>query len=285
VSSVIIVDNGSTDAELRMLDGLVSGPTMELIVNSENVGVARALNIGVGRAVELGFALALLLDQDSLAAQDMVATLLRIYEDFPDRDRLAVVGSNFFDPSGRVPKAADGKLHGGQWKEAESVITSGSLLPLAAYAVIGPFRDELFIDYVDTDYCLRARAMGYRVVISSKQLMSHAIGSPVLHQWLWLKKWATNHSADRRYYIARNDTVMLREYGNYRAGLWAVKSFSRCMRQCKRVMLYERMKGSKILAVVQGWWDGVWGNMGPRRRRTSSTSPTRASSSRQMLGE
>jgi rhamnosyltransferase len=285
VNSVIIVDNGSTDAELRMLDGLVSGPTMELIVNSENLGVARALNIGVGRAAELGFALALLLDQDSMAAQDMVETLLRIYEDFPDRDRLAVVGSNFFDPSGRFPKAADGELHGKQWEEAVSVITSGSLLPLAAYSVIGQFRDELFIDYVDTDYCLRARAMGYRVVISSKQLMSHAIGSPVLHHWLWLKKWATNHSADRRYYIARNDTVMLREYGNYRAGLWAVKSFSRCVRQCKRVMLYERMKGSKIFAVVQGWWDGVRGNMGPRRRQASSTSPTRASSSRQMLGE
>jgi rhamnosyltransferase len=270
VSSVIIVDNGSTDAELRMLDDLVSGATMELIANSENLGVARALNIGVGRAAELGFGFALLLDQDSLAADDMVATLCGLYADFPERERLAVVGSNFFDPNGPFPKADGGGLHGERWDEAESVITSGSLLPLAAYAVIGPFRDEFFIDYVDIDYCLRARALGYRVIISRKQLMSHAIGSPVLHRWLWLKKWTTNHSADRRYYIARNDTVMLREYGNYQAGLWAVKSFFRCVRQCKRIVLYEKKKGSKMFAVAEGWWDGVRGNLGPRWRRTVS---------------
>jgi rhamnosyltransferase len=285
VSSVVIVDNGSTEAELRMLGGLIRGAGMELIANSENLGIARALNIGVARAVERGFAWALLLDQDSLAAEDMVETLLCIYADFPDPERLAVVGSNFFDPDGPVHQTVAGALHGEGWEEAESVITSGSLLPLAAYALIGPFREELFIDYVDTDYSLRARAMGFRVITSRKQLMSHAIGAPVLHQWLWLKKWTTNHSADRRYYIARNDTVMLREYGNYRAGMWAVKSFFRRMRQFKRIMLYEKKKGSKMLAVAEGWWDGVRGRLGPRRRRSSSMSAVRGPSTRQVIGE
>ena len=54
--------------------------------------------------------------------------------------------------------------------------------------------------------------------------MSHAIGAYSQHSWLGMNKWTTNHSPDRRYYIARNDTVMLREYGNYVFGLWALKS-------------------------------------------------------------
>jgi rhamnosyltransferase len=258
VSWVVIVDNGSTDAELRMLGDLVTDARVELIINGENLGVARALNIGMQRAAALGYAQVLLMDQDSQAAPDMVASLLSIYASFPDRERLAVIGANFFDVSGRFPEAADPGLQDVQWDEVESVITSGSLLPLSAYSVVGPFRDEFFIDYVDTDYCLRARAKGYRVIKSKKQLMSHALGSPTLHEWLWLKKWTNN------------DTVMLRESGKYRAGRWVLKSFSRRLKRCKRIALYEQMKASKIVAVIQGWWDGVRGNMGPRRRQHST---------------
>jgi rhamnosyltransferase len=284
VGSVIIVDNGSTEGELRMLSGLVTGATIELIVNAENLGVARALNIGVQRAAALGYAQVLLMDQDSQAAPDMVASLLGIYASFPDRDRLAVIGANFFDTSGRFPEVVNPGLFDGQWEEVESVITSGSLLPLSAHSVVGPFRDEFFIDYVDTDYCLRARAKGYRVIKSKKQLMSHALGSPTLHEWLWLKKWTNNHSADRQYYIARNDTVMLRESGKYRAGRWALKSFSRRLKRCKRIALYEQMKASKIVAVIQGWWDGVRGNMGPRRRQQSIPSSTAGGTAAASLG-
>jgi rhamnosyltransferase len=284
VSSVVIVDNGSTDAELRMVRDLITDATVELIVNAENLGIARALNIGIQRAAALGYAQVLLMDQDSQVAPDMVASLLGLYASFPDRERLAVIGANFFDASGRFPEVANPGLHDGQWEEVESVITSGSLLPMCAYSIVGPFRDEFFIDYVDTDYCLRARAKGYRVIKSKKQLMSHALGSPTLHEWLWLKKWTNNHSADRQYYIARNDTVMLRESEKYRAGRWVLKSVSRRLKRCKRIALYEQMKAGKIIAVIQGWWDGVRGNMGPRRRQQSAPSSTVQGSASASLG-
>jgi rhamnosyltransferase len=146
------------------------------------------------------------------------------------------------------------------------VITSGSLIPLAAHAAVGPFREEFFIDHVDLEYCFRARAKGFRVIRTQKAIMLHAIGAYTQHKWLWMKRWTTNHSADRRYYIARNGTVMLREYGNYPLGLWRLKSFRRCLRLCKRVAMYEDAKATKIAAVAQGWWDGLRGNMGPRPR-------------------
>jgi rhamnosyltransferase len=177
---------------------------------------------------------------------------------------LAVIGSNYDDVTQRIPGAIDPASLDDHWDEVDLVITSGSLLPLAAYFAIGPFREEFFIDYVDEDYCLRAKAKGYRVIRSRKHLMSHAIGSPTLHANFGVRKWTTNHSPDRRYYIARNNTVLLREYGNFPAGMWALKSLSRRLRQCKRIALYESMKTRKIAAVLQGWWDGIRGNMGPR---------------------
>jgi hypothetical protein len=107
------------------------------------------------------------------------------------------------------------------------------------------------------------------VIRTKRPTMRHAIGAISRHQMLWFKKWTFNHTADRRYYIARNDTILLREYGDYVLGIWALKSLGRCVRLCKRIALYEESKVQKIVAVAQGWWDGIRGHMGPRPRGRS----------------
>lgn len=279
VRALVIVDNGSGEAELQMLRELAANPSITLVSNAENLGVARALNIGVQRAAASGNSWVLLLDQDSVVDDDMVQTLFAALGSFPDRDRMAVIGSGFRDVNRGSHEASNetrgAAREGDPWEEVESVITSGSLIPLAAHAAIGPFREEFFIDYVDSEYCFRARAKGFRVIKTRKPIMSHAIGAATQHSVLWMNKWTSNHSPDRRYYIARNDTVMLREYGNYMWGLWALKSLSRRLRTCKRILLYEHMKTRKIIAVAQGWRDGVRGHLGPRHpavsvRHTSS---------------
>ncbi len=284
VGMTVIVDNGSSEAERGMLQEAASDPNIDLILNDGNLGLARALNIGVQRAAALGYSWVLLLDQDTRVELDMVRTLSAIHASFPDREHLAVLGSNFSDATERTNEAAGhdspGEHWGEHWEEVERVITSGSLLPVASYLAVGPFRDEFFIDYVDEEYCLRAKAKGYRIIKSRKHLMSHAIGSPTAHRMFGTSKWTTNHGPDRRYYIARNNTVLLREYGNYRGGMWAWKSLRRCLRQCKRIALYEQMKTRKIAAVIHGLWDGIRGNMGPRNPQphTSTTAPTTAAS-------
>lgn len=268
VGASIIVDNGSRDETLSMLRSLAAAPSITLVPNHDNLGVARALNVGVQRAAELGFRSVLLFDQDSVAGDELVASLLEIRESIAPAERIAVVGSGYDEPWQRAPAPAAGLPGGDRWDEVESVITSGSLLRIAAYADVGPFRDAFFIDYVDTEFCLRARARGYRIIKAKRALMAHAIGAPTQHQTLWIKKWTTNHSADRRYYIARNDTVLLREYGGYRGPGWALKSLQRRLRTCKRVLLYERQKAAKVAAILGGWWDGVHGRLGPRRTTT-----------------
>jgi rhamnosyltransferase len=272
VGALVIVDNGSAEAEIRMLRVLAADPLVTVVMNSDNLGVASALNTAMQHAAKLGFKWALLLDQDSGIDDDMVHTLLSVHEAFPDQDRLAVLGAGYRDVNTPL-QVPNGKTLGDGWEEAESVITSGSLIPLGTHAAIGPFREEFFIDYVDTEYCFRARAKGYRVIRTRKPIMSHTIGRITHHRILWLKKWTFNHTPDRRYYIARNDTVMLREYGGYPMGLWALKSLGRCVRLCKRIALYEEMKIPKIMSVAQGWWHGIRGHMGARPHRHSRPVP------------
>src|ERR1700684_2107418 len=61
VGALVIVDNGSDEAETRMLRDVAANPSIPLVLNLENLGIARALNIGVERAVTRGFEWALLL--------------------------------------------------------------------------------------------------------------------------------------------------------------------------------------------------------------------------------
>jgi len=269
VARVVIVDNGSTDAEVAILRQIAVDPPVVLVLNSENLGLACALNSGVQSAALFGYSWALLLDQDSRVEGDMVATLIAVYRAFPDKEHLAIIGSGFRERHRRSPKAAKFETCGEEWDEVKEVITSGSLVSLNAYSNIGPFREEFFIDYVDSEYCIRATAKGYRALKTRRPLMSHSIGRPTQHRLLWMKKWTSNHSPDRRYYIARNHTVMLRESGKYILGSWALISLLRCWTAWKRIALYEESKASKIAAVFLGWWDGIQGNMGPRRGKHS----------------
>jgi rhamnosyltransferase len=272
VGALVIVDNGSHDAELGMLRELAARGSVALLCNRENLGVAHALNVGVQRALAGGYSWALLLDQDTLVDPDMVERLLEAQASCPDGNRVAAVGSRVRDPTGRSTEPLRLDAKGEQWEEVESVITSGSLLSLPVYAALGGFRDEFFIDYVDTEYCFRARAAGYRIIETLRPLMSHTVGAPTPHKLLWSTTWTSNHSADRRYYIARNNTVLLREYGTSGRGPWQLKSIVRCLRLCKRIAYYEQDKFHKIAAVGAGWWDGIRGKMGPRRMAAGKAS-------------
>ena len=272
VARTIVVDNGSGPQTALMLRELASPAALLVLANPSNLGIARALNQGVQLAVQQGQTWALLLDQDTEVDGGIVAKLLAAAASHPDPSHLAVVGSRFRDTHGRGEELRRVAPHGDSWQAMESVITSGSLLCLATYAAIGPFRDEFFIDHVDTEYCYRARAAGYQVIETLEPLMSHTVGAPTLHRLFGRHTWTTNHSAERRYYMARNNTVLLREYGTSKSKSWRYKSFIRSLRLCKRIAFFEADKAAKIRAVMAGWWDGVHGKMGQRRGRLSAGS-------------
>ena len=265
VGATVVVDNGSAAPSLRMLEELPDGPALHRIFNRDNLGIARALNIGVARARQFGCGWALLLDQDSTVDPDLVTRLMAVRAGYAAPEPLALIGSRFRETHGGASAPLRSGVRTEDWEDVKFVITSGCLLSLAAYAVIGAFRDEFFIDHVDIDYCHRARAKGYRVIQTVRPLMSHTIGAPTPHRLFGTTRWTTNHSPDRRYYMARNDTVLLHEHGGSGRSPWWLKSFFRSMRLIKRIALYEDTKARKIAAVAEGWWDGVRGRLGPRR--------------------
>jgi rhamnosyltransferase len=259
VDSRIIVDNHSGARAVAMLRGIASRQRAKLLLNPENLGIAAALNIGVETAIADGYEWALLLDQDTVVGEDIVETLAKVYEDFADKEKLALIGSNHTDPiSGRVFVPFGWDDHG-SWQEVKAAITSGSLISLRIYHAIGPFREEFFIDCVDIEYCLRARARGFKVIMARKPLMQHSIGTVTMHKLPWKSVGASNHSPVRRYYMTRNQLVLAREY-LWKEPVWTVSTLYAHLKSTIAVCFLEQDILRKLQYTALGIVDGLRSN-------------------------
>lgn len=259
VRRVVVVDNGSPPSACEMLRN-VAGPDVELILNDVNLGVATALNQGVGRARDRSFRWALALDQDSVVETFLVEALVEAYLHYPESDKVAVVGSNYFDEKRRktlVPHTS--ALN--PCLEQTTVITSGSLISVDAYKRIGSFRDDFFIDHVDDEYCLRARGMGYKVILCRLPVIRHSIGGAVGKRILGRTVWSSNHSAARRYYMSRNFSWLMGKY-LFRQPGWLISRLSRHVAFVFLMILLEGDRWEKVRHMAAGITDGIQGRMG-----------------------
>jgi rhamnosyltransferase len=256
VDRVVVVDNASPELCLGQLRELAESLNVHLILNGQNEGVAHALNQGSTWAAAQGYAWAFTLDQDTVVNEDAVETLRGVYEDFPEKEALAILGANFTDSRTGRPLLGPDTNGTHSWREEKTVITSGSLVSLLGYSIIGPFREEFFIDCVDWEYCLRARSLGFRIVLACKPLMQHSIGATSMHRLLWKVTGTSNHSPTRRYYMTRNLLALGREYLFIEPG-WVFSSLYTYVKLTVAAFLFEEDRLPKLKYFALGAVDGL----------------------------
>jgi rhamnosyltransferase len=190
-----------------------------LIQNGKNLGLGAALNQGIRSAFSNPPAHLLLLDQDTILNPGYVSRLLSALESnqvgekigiihgVPDSDDFALPFSLFpLKILGGIGKVMSRKKISGDISEVLSTFISGSLIePIILKSV--RFREEFFVDEVDTDFCYEVRKRGYRILVCESALMSHRGGKLVnLHGKQFLYE-----PSSRFYLIVRNSTMLLRE--------------------------------------------------------------------------
>ena len=251
LAAVIVIDNASELEHSARLQSLSRIANVTVLQNDTNWGLAAALNQGARWAKEQGFEWTLLLDQDSTPLDSMVAELAQISHGLGQEARAALLGSNFVDVnSGRAwLNPADHPNR--SWVDAKSMTTSGTLIPLSAFDVLGPFRSDLFVDLVDMEFGLRARSQGYRLIISVRPLMLHTVGAKRKRRFFWRTVWPSHHSAQRRYYMARNLTLLVREYGP-NDPKWALHNVLALAKSLLLVVLFEDSRLSKLTFTGRG---------------------------------
>ena len=258
VGAVVVVDNGSCPADLPDTTDPAWEGRVEIVANGENRGQGTALNQGLRRAKERGFSWALTLDQDSTPLPNLVDAAARAFPEHPCRERVAAIGAAVVDPPGPTPAPTDA------YRPMTAVITSGTLHSIPAWVRLGGFREDYFIDCVDTEFCLRARAHGLEVVAATEAALVHGIGTPSRKRAMGRWMMPTNHSPLRRYYVTRNRLSFWRRYART-DGRFVLTDMRQSIREWIGIAFAETDRAAKLGAILAGSRDAMLGRFGPRR--------------------
>jgi rhamnosyltransferase len=258
VQALVVVDNGSSEQTLAPLRTWRADLAFELIENGENLGIATALNVGVRWARSHGYNWVALFDQDSSVTDGFMDAMLSEYMSRADKEKIAIVtpinvqqgNERSWSPGFDV----DGSIL--------ATVTSGSLMPCHIFDRCGWFEDDLIIDLVDTEYCLRVRSRGFHIVLAESARLIHKVGEPTYHCLAGKGPFrTTNHSAQRRYYITRNSLVVNARYSRIYPK-WYHQRIKALIRETAIALLFEDHRMRKLVAILRGLFDVLRGRMG-----------------------
>jgi hypothetical protein len=189
----VVVDNGSEDGSAAMVRE--RHPEAVLVENRSNRGFARAVNQGIDRATR---PVVVLLNPDAVLTAGAIPALLDALQSDP---AIGVAGAQLLDADGTRQHSFDNfpslateclnkslmrRLFPGRFPDksrelasvtdVESVIGACLAVPRAAIEKVGPLNERYFVFLEETDWCLRMKRAGLRVVHVPAAKVTHLQG-------------------------------------------------------------------------------------------------------------
>jgi GT2 family glycosyltransferase len=187
----LVVDNASSDGSpARVREAF---PDVELLALAENRRFAGGNNAGITRALAAGADAVMLLNNDVVADPKLIEKLLAALAEQPAAGAVAPL-IYFAPPSDRIwygggrcqPWLAHSSHRGirerdhGQYRSIEDTgyLTGCCLLATAeAWKTVGLLDERYFIYAEDADWCLRARAAGFRLLFVPTARLWHRVSA------------------------------------------------------------------------------------------------------------
>ena len=181
VDHIVIVDNSinTIDNNYFFESGIFN---YTYIYNNENLGIASAQNIGINIAKQLNSNFVFLMDQDSCPDLNLVEILYNDYKELYNKNiKIAAIGALAVNKENNlpyIPRLRKFKYFPNNTNIylANEIISSGSLIDINLFEIVGYFDELLFIDGVDHEWCWRAIKLGYKCAISKRALLLHSLG-------------------------------------------------------------------------------------------------------------
>lgn len=267
VDEIVVVDNGSDEKSIHQIEEYAAG-LVTLIRLNENAGVAVAQNRGIIFAREVQADYVVLFDQDSKPEPEMVSRLLLVAE---EKKRIgipvAAVGPRYYDVRHNNPppfiQTRKMRLYRQPCTSADAVVevdylvSSGCLIPLEAYDNVGAMEEQLFIDYIDIEWGLRAKRGGFRCFGVCGAGMTHVLGNTPIEL---LGHRFPCRPPLRHYYMFRNAVWMYRQ--DWVPVQWKVVDGWRLLVKYLFYTLFAHPRRHHFKMMSIGIWHGLRGRMG-----------------------
>jgi N-acetylglucosaminyl-diphospho-decaprenol L-rhamnosyltransferase len=209
LKEVVLVDNGSVDGTDELI--AKSFPGILYLRNEQNMGFAAAVNRGIARS---GGEYVLLLNSDTLLIKGEVVKLLRfmagdrragicgpqlVYPDLEPQRSFAYIPSLFLEI---VPRSLlellfprkyfakqPGSSHASRFTlhgiiDVPSLIGAAIMIRKNVFDAVGGFDEKFFFFLEETDFCMRVKGMGRRIVFFPQAKVIHLQGKTVSKNWV-----------------------------------------------------------------------------------------------------
>lgn len=264
-AQIVVLDNGSTDGTEEFVRRAY--PRVRYIQNGANLGYAEGNNVGLRHALQNNAAYALVLNNDTEVAPDMVSQLVHTAEQNPNAAFVGPLVYHHDEPD--VIQSAGGLrtkdwrfYHRGQnendhkqYTEIERVVwVSGCAIMArcAALEKIGLIDPAFFIYNEEVDWCVRAGELGYAILFV-----------PTAKVWHKGVQRRYNPGPRVTYLSARNELLLLQKH---HAGWRAMTST--WLRHVRTLVSWSvrphwRAKRAHRDALARGLRDFLHGSFGP----------------------
>ena len=258
IDVLYVIDNTERNSNKERLP---DNKKIKYIFNNENIGVASALNYACELAIKDGYDYLLTNDQDTFFRENVIKKMKKDIEE-NDMKKVGIVtpwhNTKLLDEKPKV-----------RFDDPHDVMTSGNILNLKIWKKIGGFKDWLFIDGIDIEYCMNLHQKGYKILRDNDLIIDHNLGDIFYKKLPGRLYLCTNHSAMRRYYIMRNYHYIFDMYKDTNEQEYCYRLISQ-RHNIIGVLLFEKHdKFKKILNYIKGYKDykkGIKGKMPEKRK-------------------
>lgn len=274
LAEIIVVDNASTDGTVALLGERY--PHVTILRLPENKGAAGAWSTGLAyAALEKRHDWIWAFDDDSIPEVNALEGLMRAAGNSTEGD--CEIGMITVLPvHGETGTAYPPLL----WRDgfrkppmellqkplwyADLAIASGLMVRRELVEKIGLPRADFFMDFFDFEYCLRARAHGYRIAVVTGVQLKHEVGRARHVRLPGFTGLWPDHASWREYYISRNFAyVVWWLYPSYAAKWFSIRHMAR---HATGALLFSSEKLVSVKRMVQGFLDGRRARLGIRFR-------------------
>ena len=215
---VIVVDNASTDNSVEILNDSLHHDNLTIIAANENNGFSAGNNIGIREAKKRDSDYVLILNNDTVVEPDFIEPLLAgfnadesvgcviskiLYES--QRDKIWYGGGTYNPWFCRAGHVNFNKTDAKQSVLKPVDFASGCCMMLSDDAIqnVGLMDENYFLYVEDTEYSLRLRKSGYKLMYASDSVIYHKVSS------------STQAGSDlSQYYTIRNTLYLGKMYSS-----------------------------------------------------------------------
>jgi rhamnosyltransferase len=266
--NLLVVDNASQQQSAVQALCHKMSVSIGFVGLQRNGGIAEAQNRGIAQALAKGASHIWFSDQDSIYPSDYLVPLLQGLADAPMP--VAAIGPLYLDEGrGRVQPLVRFDFFSSKHaprlglNPVAHVISSGMVVPANVLKLVGGMAQELFIDWVDMEWCWRAHKLhGLVTLVHGGVCMSHRLGDrhvTVLGRKIVLR------SPVRHYYMVRNAMYLALWSPSLHAGQRLELFAKACIWSTVFTCIARGQRLQNLQLCLRGLRDGFLRDMGPMR--------------------